>query len=232
MDDNLNYETYIFVSSKKVIISVNTDLVNEIYQAELVFEDTPQEINFEKLDYFLNENIFKIEKKLKNFIKKVSLIIDLDVFFPIEISVKNNYEDIVNFRALHHLLYEAKDFCKKTLAEKKIVHMLITNYLVDNKSYSFLPNNIRCNSFSLDIKFICASNNLIKNLEKILKKYQISLSQVVSASYVKNFLSNEEKNIFLMSKKIINGHNPNEVILVGKNSKKQGFFEKFFNFFN
>ncbi len=35
-----------------------------------------------------------------------------------------------------------------------------------------------------------------------------------------------------MTKKIINGHNPNEVKLVNKTRENKGFFEKFFNFFN
>ena len=65
-----------------------------------------------------------------------------------------------------------------------------------------------------------------------LEKYQISLGEVVSANYVKKFLTKNENELFLMTGKIIKGHNPNEVILVKKTQKNQGFFEKFFNFFN
>ena len=39
------------------------------------------------------------------------------------------------------------------------------------------------------------------------------------------------KDIFSMARKIINGHNPNEVSLINKSLKNKGFFEKFFNFF-
>ena len=35
-----------------------------------------------------------------------------------------------------------------------------------------------------------------------------------------------------MAKKMIDGFNPNEVILKDKSEKNQGFFEKFFNFFS
>ena len=34
-----------------------------------------------------------------------------------------------------------------------------------------------------------------------------------------------------MTEMILNGHNPNEVILVDKPKKNEGIFEKFFNFF-
>ena len=233
MDNNLNYETYISISSKKFIISVYTNFDKEFYRAELQFENELKEINFEKLDYFLNDNIFKIEKKIKNFIKKISVILDLDIFFPVEIAVKkNNYGDTINLKILHHVLKEAKDSCKITISEKKIVHMLITDYLVDNKTYLILPKEIKCNSFSLNLKFLCISNLLIKDLEAILKKYHISLNKLVSATYLREYSSNQEEEMFLIAKKIINGHNPNEVTFVDKVRKNKGFFERFFSFFS
>ena len=110
--------------------------------------------------------------------------------------------------------------------------MIICKYLVDNKNYPFLPKEINCNNFSLDIKFLCISVNLIKDLENILKKYQITLDHIVSADYIKEYLINKDDDMSLMTKKIIDGHNPNEVKLVEKTIKNNGFFEKFFNFFN
>ena len=232
MDNNLNYETYIYLSSKKLIISVYTDLDKEIYQEKLEFKNKFEESNFEKLDYFLNINIFKIEKKIKTFVQNVSIILDLDILFPVEISVKkNNYGDKINSKILHHLLQEAKDSCKVTLNEKKIVHMLITDYLVDNKSYLILPRDINCSSFSLNLKFICISNIFVKDLEVILKKYQISLNKLFSASYLREYSSNQEE-IFAIAKNIIKGHNPNEVTFVDKMRKNKGFFERFFSFFS
>ena len=115
--------------------------------------------------------------------------------------------------------------------KKKIIHMIIQNYNVDGKNYSFLPNNSGNSIISLDIKFISLSSNFIKKLEEILKKYHISLNQLVSANYIKEFLKNED-NIFLTTKKILQGHNPNEVILINKMTRNKGFFEKFFDFFS
>ena len=125
-----------------------------------------------------------------------------------------------------------KIVAKKTIYGKKIVHMIINNYGVDDRNYLFFPEGIKSNNFSLDLKFICISLNLIKDLEKILKKYQISISQIVSAKYIESFIPHDEKDIFLMAKKIINGHNPNEVMLVNKTPKNRGFFEKIFHFFS
>ena len=110
--------------------------------------------------------------------------------------------------------------------------MIINNYYIDDKNYDYLPDGISCNDFSLDIGFICISEETLIDLEKIFKKYQISLGKVVSADYIKKFLVSGEEDIFLMTKKIINGHNPNEVKLVEKTIKNKGFFEKFFNLFS
>lgn len=233
MDDDLNYETYIYISSSKLSISTYTNLNKKVYEEELKIKQVSTHLIFQELDNFLSNNIFKIEKKLNNFIKKTSVVLDLDEIFSFEISVKkNNFENIISTKILNHLLYDLKDYCKKTIDKKKIIHMIISNFQVDNKNYPFLPIEISCNNFSLDVKFLCLSIVLIKDLENILKKYQISLDNILSADYIKGYLINKDENIFLMAKKIIDGHNPNEIKLVDKTIQNKGFFEKFFNFFN
>ena len=81
------------------------------------------------------------------------------------------------------------------------------------------------------MRFICLDHNLIKNLEKILKTYQISLERVISSNYLVRYFDKNEKDIFKMSKNIIEGCNKNEVFLINKTRKNKGFFEKFFEFF-
>ena len=233
MADISNYETYLLVSSKKFIISVYSDFKKKEYYEETIIDSDFDLKSFEKLEVFLNQNIFKIEKKFQNFIEKIIIILDLDIFFPLEISVKkDNHNNYLNLQSLKHLLYEAKDCCKKTFDKRKVIHMLIKNYRVNDKSYSTFPKSTNCHFYSLDLEFICISNDFIKSLEIILKKYHISINRILSANYVKQFLTPEDNNIFSISKKIIDGHNPNEVILLEKTDKNQGFFEKFFNFFS
>ena len=233
MNEDLNFETYLFISPKKFIISVLTDSNKKIFEKKLIIDNDEKILIFDELDIFLNENIFELEKKLKYFVKKIIIIIDLDEFLPIEISIKkSNYENVINLSGLNHILNEVKDYCKESIGERRIVHMLISNYKIDNKDFSSLPFDIYCKSFSLDVNFLCISESLIKMIEIILKKYQISLSNILSAKYINEFLKNEKIDFFIMTKKIIEGHNPNEVLMVNKTNKNKGFFEKFFNFFN
>ena len=72
----------------------------------------------------------------------------------------------------------------------------------------------------------------MKNLEDIIKKYQISLNRLISMEYLKTYFIDEKINLDEMAKKIINGHNLNEVVLTTKKTENKTFFEKFFHFFS
>ena len=234
MTNKLDFRTFLYLNHNQFIIYVAEILTNEkIYSEKLEIEENSKELKFSKLDEFLNINIFKIEKKLNNFIKDMYVILDSNEFHSIKLSIKkNNNGNLINSETLIHPLNDLKNLCQSNLQNKKIIHFLIEKYLIDNKFFTTLPENVNCNIFSLDTEFICLSKNLIENIEKTLKKYHISLIQIISASYVEKFKDNTDNNIFTTASRIISGHNSNEVLLTGKIDKKHGFFEKFFNFFN
>ena len=229
-----DFQTYLYLNHNQFIIYVVKILTNEkIYSEKLKIEENSTELKFSKLDKFLDINIFKIEKKFNNFIKDIYIILDSKDFHSIKLTIKkDNNGNLINSETLIHPLSDLKNLCQSNLQNKKIVHFLIEKYLIDNKFYTTLPENVNCNIFSLDTEFIYLSENLIENIEMILKKYHISLNQILSASYVEKFKDNSDNTIFTTASRIISGHNSNEVLLTGKTNKKQGFFEKFFNFFN
>ena len=234
MTNKLDFQTFLYLNHNQFIIYVAEILTNEkIYSEKLQIEENSKELKISKLDEFLNINIFKIEKKLNNFVKDMYVILDSNEFHSIKLSIKkNNNGNLINSETLIHPLNDLKNLCQSNLQNKKIIHFLVEKYLIDNKFYTTLPENVNCNIFSLDTEFICLSKNLIENIEKILKKYHISLNQILSASYVEKFKDDTDNTIFTTASRIISGHNSNEVLLVKKINKKQGFFEKFFNFFN
>ena len=233
MDNNIDFNTYLYISSKKIILLVSEKKNFQILlRKEKLFNDTSNEIPFKKIDQFLEENIYLIEKNLKSFISKVYLIFKSDDFFPIYISFKQkNYETLISQKNLNYLLNEAQNQCKKTMEGKKIIHMLVDDYLIDGEHYNFFPNKKKCNSFSVDVRFICLSKNLIKMFEEILKKYQISLSQILDANYLESFLNEEDVDIFKVGNKVIYGFNENEVKITDKILNKKGIFERFFDLF-
>ena len=227
-------QTYLYLNNTQYIIYVTDNKTNEkIYSEKLAIEENSTEFKFRKMDEFLDSNILKIEKKLDSFIKDIYVILDSKEFHSIKLSIKkDNNGNLINSEALIHPLSDLKNLCQSNLQNEKVIHFLIEKYVIDNKFYSSLPENVKCNIFSLDTEFICLSKNLIENIEKILKKYHISINQILSAGYLEKFKDNTDNTIFSTASRIIAGHNSNEVLLTGKINKKQGFFERFFNFFN
>ncbi len=227
------YKTFIFISSNKFIIII-LDEENKInYKKETIFKDQNKIFHFNLLSKFLNENIFKIEKELGEFIKVIYLIIDNEEIFSVNLSIKNKINETpINAKIINNLLIEAKNYCKETLKKAEVIHIKIDQFYIDNKYYKVLPDRISCKSLSLDLSFICVPNNILNSFEKVLNKFQISVYKTISYQYLHSFLNISSNNLELVAQKILTGFNENEVILMKKKPKNLGFFEKFFNFFN
>ena len=234
MNEELKFETYLFIDSKKLVICVIEKKTFKIlFKEEKLLDDHNEDSNLKTLDNFLAKNIFKIEKILKNFVKDINIILDDKEFFPIKISIKKDHNgNSISQENLINPLNVLKNLCQFSFKDKKIIHMLIENYQIDGKDYSFLPENLKCNNFSLDIKFICLSKNLIEHYESVLKRYHILVNQILNAEYIEQFQDQQNPNIYTTASRIISGFNKNEISLVNKTLKSKGFFEKFFDFFS
>ena len=234
MNEGLKFETYLLIEKKKLVIcAIKKKTFEVIFKEEKLFDDHNEDSKLKILDKFLAQNILKIEKNLKNFVKDTYIILDNREFFPIEISIKKDHNgSSISQENLINPLNILKNLCQFSFKDKKIIHMLIENYQIDGKNYSFLPGNLKCNNFSLDIKFICLSKNLIDHYESILKKYHILVNQILNAEYIKQFQDPQNPNIYTTASRIISGYNNNEISLVNKTQKNKGFFEKFFDLFS
>ena len=226
-------KTFIFISSNKfVIISLN-EANKTNYKKETIIKDQDKKFDLDLFNNFLNENIFKIEKELGEFIKVIYLIIENKEIFSVNLSIKNKInETSINTKIINNLLIEAKNYCEDTLKKAEVIHMKIDQFYIDNEHYKVLPDKISCESLSLDLSFICVPNNILNSFEKALNKFQISVYRTISYQYLHSFLKIDNNNLELVAQKILTGFNENEVILMQKKSINLGFFEKFFNFFN
>jgi len=234
MNEKLKFETYLFMDIKKLVVCViEKKTFKVLFKEEKLLDDHNEDSNLKKLDNFLAKNILKIEKILKDFVKDIYIILDDKEFFPIEISIKKDHNgNSITQENLINPLNVLKNLCQFSFKDKKIIHMLIENYQIDGKDYSILPENLKCNNFSLDIKFICLSKNLIEHYELILKRYHILVNQILNAEYIRQFQNQQNPNIYTTASRIISGYNNNEISLVNKTFKNKGFFEKFFDFFS
>ena len=130
------------------------------------------------------------------------------------------------------MLTDVKDLFKENYNKYKLMHMIIDKYIIDGVSCSSLQDKISNNEICLEIKLILISNLTILQIENILKKYQIQVNNYLEKGYVKDFFLDKQLDISQMSYKLKNGMNKNEIQITSKSSKKQGFFEKFFQLFS
>ena len=110
--------------------------------------------------------------------------------------------------------------------------MIVTKYIINDNIFKSFENNLQCDQLSLEIQFISISENLIRNIDEVLKNFQIKIIRYVDGNYIRNYFNDDNLEISKKTYQIIHGFNENEVLLVPKNLKKMGFFEKFFQLFS
>ena len=93
MIEDTEFETFLYISKNKYQIFVYDKInLKNLYNKELINDD---EIELNSLSKFLDDNIYIIEKMIKNFIRNIILIIEDDKVLEVGISLKKrNYEKI------------------------------------------------------------------------------------------------------------------------------------------
>ena len=67
-----NFQTYLFLSPQKFIISVNSNLdLKELYLKEENNLNETNQLDFKLIDEFLGKNIFEIERDFINFVSEI-----------------------------------------------------------------------------------------------------------------------------------------------------------------
>ena len=231
MIENSDFETFLYISKNKYQIFVyDKNNLKNLYSEEIGYSD---EIELNTLSKFLDDNIYKIEKKIKNFIRSIILIIEDDKILEIGISLKKkNYEKSENQKQLENSLVEVKDIFKENYQDLLIMHMVIVE-----KENNFLLNNANNNDdyLFLEVNFISIPNKFTFYFDKLLENHQINIKRYMSGDYIKSFFdieSKESMELFVMANKLNDGLNKNEVQLISKNQENRGFFEKFFQLFS
>tara|TARA_Y100000591_G_C21819423_1_gene692740 strand:- start:874 stop:1578 length:705 start_codon:yes stop_codon:yes gene_type:complete len=234
MNKELDIEIYLYISSDKFGIYVfDTHNLSNLYKQELIVENNGNFIDLVILDEFLNNNIFKIEKYIKKFVKNIFLVLEDKNIFNLNIGIKKkNYNSTLNKDDIINSLTEVKDLFKESYQNEKIMHMMVTKYIINEKIFKKFENNLHCDHLILEIQFRSISENTIRNLDKVLETFQIKIIRYLDGYYIRNYFNDDNLEISNMTHQILKGSNENEVILVPKNMKKMGFFEKFFQLFS
>ena len=231
MIDNSDFETFLYISKNKYQIFVyDKDNLKDLYNSEIRINGV---IEFDNLSNFLDENIYKIEKMINNFIKNIILIIEDDKVLEVGISIKKkNYEKNIDQKHLENSLVEVKDVFRENYQDQIIMHMIVVNNDKNENSFQLYNVNNSDDYLFLEVNFITIPNNFTFYFDKLLENYQIMIKSYMSGNYIKSYFGEDEVELSVMANKLNNGLNKNEVKLVSKNDKNRGFFEKFFQLFS
>jgi len=226
-------ETFIYIGSEKILICVFSKIDSKIlFKKESRFLELKNHIDENVIINFLSENIFNLEKQLKQFINNINLIIDNKHFHSVNVSIKQNIYGEINKKDKINILNDLKNYIHENYINYSIIHYVINHYLVDNKIQKSFDFSKKCNHFCLDTTFILLNKEDMFFYKKIFEKFQISVEKVICGKYIFDIFDSNKFNECEMGLKISLGFNPNEIFLIPKNIEKKGFFERFFHFFN
>jgi len=234
MTDELDFETYLCISSEKFgIYLLDKKNLKNLYFEEKNFENKYAFLDFNILKEFLDNNIFKIEKLIGRFIRNITLIIESKNVLVLNIGInKKNYEKNITKKFLENSLFELKDLFSENYHDYRIMHMHIISYLIDGIHYPEFQIDMNCKNLSIEIQFVSVSNKFIYEIDKILENYQIKTTNYLNQNYIESLFKGEIIELSEMAYKSQLGYNSNEVSVIPKNVKKTGFFEKFFQLFS
>jgi len=230
MIEESDFETFLYISKNEYQIFVyDKNNSKNLYYAEIkVIEDN----QFNNLSKFLDENIYKIEKNVSNFIRNIILIIDDEKILNTNISIKKkNYEENINQKYLENNLIEIKGIFRENYKDHIIMHMIIVNNDLNENNFLINSTDVNDNIY-LEVNFISISNRFTFIFDKLLEDHQIKIRKYMSGNYIKSFFNESSTELSAVANKLNNGLNQNEVVLISKHIENKGFFEKFFQLFS
>ena len=203
------------------------------YQKNYLMPDTLDDnLNFIVLSKFVLEKVKDFEKEVGRFIEKVYVITDAK-YNKFSLSLKNKYDsDKIKETDVVRLISDAKQQISRNNKDFAILHLLVDKYIVDGEEYSEFPENRSYKEFIIEISFITVQNSTVKTLNKIFKDCNIEVKKIISHQYSSSFAEKSDISPCIAGKKVIDGINPSEVMMHNLYTKKQGLFEKMFNFFS
>ena len=234
MIEETDFQTFLYLAKKRYVIYVDDKkTLRSLYKEEIKIFDEIHRDDLSHLSKFLDQNIYRIEKLVGNFIKDITLIIESDKILNVDIGIKKkNYTPFLNQNHLKNDLTEVKDLFKTSYPNQVIMHMLITDYDGDGNKNLSSDFDIDENNLYIIVKFISISNSFSSIFDKLLENYHIQINKCMSGEYIKNFIDEDSGKLSMMASRLKNGFNKNEVTLISKNPKNKGFFEKFFQLFS
>jgi hypothetical protein len=224
MSKDLDNRYFIILNKDKIIFSC---LNNE---NKISFTKSHTLINglnnlFGDLENFFIDNLIDIEKSLKDFIKKIYIIVDLDNTLNANLSIKYNSEaETINIQKINDLLGLLKYQFIKYSNDQKIIHMKISKLIIDGKEKDLSIVDKAFKNLILEVQFECLKIEIVNNIKKLLSQYQISVGKFLLGNHLRGLQYNNVENILYIAHKVVSGEIANEVEWNKKKPIVRNFF--------
>ena len=231
MTNQDTFRTFFLIDKKEISICVRNNNDSEIIFKKKKELKNKSYLNDDVESFFL-ENIEKIENQIKLFVQNVSLIIEDDSIFSIEISLKQKIENrAITKEEFENLFLLGLEQINKYNPDLYIIHYLADALRIDDHMVESIDNKIINNHLCVDLKFICIEQKFVNKFKNSFKKKHVFLEKIFSGEYLKKYMQSDDDIIDTLVK-IEKGFNSLEVKLIPKKAVKKGFFEKFFSYFS
>jgi hypothetical protein len=230
MSKDLDNRYFITLNKDKIIFSCLNKENKISFTMSHILENGLNNL-FEDLEKFFIDNLINIEKSLKDFIRKIYIILDTDDSLSAHLSIKYKLEtEKINDNKINELLSYLKNQFNKYSNDQKIIHMTIIKVLIDGKEEDLSLAGETFDNLILEIKFECLKNQTVHFVKKLCSNYQISVEKILLANYLRYSFLPSTENLAQIAIRSIYGVNKNEIKIVKKKLNKKSFLRDFFIF--
>ena len=219
-----NFDFYIDLGSSKIRAVAFNKLNKEkkiIVEKNNILLLKKSQLNFFESEKIIEEIIHELEKKTKVYMNNISLMVDTSDTLLIGLSIfKKNDGKLIEKKDIQYLIQDAKQQILKSYPDQNIIHIIASNYKIDNINFDYLPDNIKCKTLVIDVFFICFPKILTQNLENLFQKNQISINQFLCSSYTKSLSYKEQFPTFEKIAFIDIGYEKTSVVIYEKDKLK------------
>ena len=191
-----DFNTVIDLGTDNIRINVFNNSAQSIFLSQIK--------NNNNSETSLSRLIRSAEKKLSMHIDYVNVLYDSSKFKSIDLSIKKSFDKpTLISKQYKNTLRKLILLLKKNYFKDHVIHLIVNNIIIDEfKEIEIITDEIKIKSLILEIKFICLSKLIVKNISELFKKNNLNISNIFCTSYVKSIfykksLSTENNYIFL-----------------------------------
>ena len=176
-----------FGSSKLRLGIFKNYLNNSKFISEIVSQDNFEfKSHNEKQKQNLQDLIIKTEKEINQHMNNINVMFDCPKILFIDFSIKKDMDKIKSDNSVFkNILQEAKQIIEEKNKNYKILHIIISKYILDGIEFDNMPENIIIEEAILELKFILAPNIILDSIKELLKDNHISINNFYNSTYVK-----------------------------------------------